>query len=112
MLKKGSVCGERPLALDYMDGLDERRSPRPGRKHKPKVQKPKQDPDAWVQNIALPALYDKGSSLPVTLENIEKLQIGQRVPRLTSPRWGAVRAESSWTHSLKGLKFQPLSLYS
>ena len=74
------------MAGEYMDSLEGRRSPRPGRKHKPKVQKPKQDPDAWVQKIALPALESKDGGLPVSLEQVEKLQIGQRVPRLTSPR--------------------------
>lgn len=69
-----------------MDSVDGRRSPRQGRKHTPKVKKPRQDPDEWVQKIAHPALEAKEGRIPVSLENVERLQIGQRVPRLTSPR--------------------------
>eukprot|EP00227_Mantoniella_beaufortii_P000128 CAMPEP_0197616458 /NCGR_PEP_ID=MMETSP1326-20131121/60540_1 /TAXON_ID=1155430 /ORGANISM="Genus nov. species nov., Strain RCC2288" /LENGTH=532 /DNA_ID=CAMNT_0043185345 /DNA_START=200 /DNA_END=1794 /DNA_ORIENTATION=- len=72
-----------------LDNFDRAPSPRVGggrNKHKPKVAKAKQDPDSWVQKIALPALELKESGLPVSLEAIDKLQAGQRVPRLTSPR--------------------------
>ena len=70
-----------------LDSYDRARTPRTGqnRQHTPKP-KPKQDPDAWVQRIALPALELKEPGNPKSLEQIEKLAVGQRVPRLTSPR--------------------------
>lgn len=81
------VHRKRTFAREYMDSIESSRSlPRRARKHKASLQKPKEDPDAWVQKIALPALEGKDGGIPVGLDFIEKLSVGQRVPRLTSPR--------------------------
>ena len=53
-----------------------------------RVKKPvkKFDIDFWVQDIASPALQAKPDLPSITLEHIEKLMPGERVPRLNSPR--------------------------